>query len=96
MALIVSILLGILLMGGVVRLVLFFVRRTDLLIQPDRTLGNRRLIALGILSIVFSAFGLFLLSTKAYDPVDILIGVSLVVLLSEVAFRKGSINWSGQ
>jgi hypothetical protein len=92
---IVSILLASLLLGGLVRLISFFRGRTDLLPKAERSIGRQRLIALAILNISFSGFGFFLLFTKTYEPLDILVGVSLVGLLFEVAFRKGSINWAG-
>jgi hypothetical protein len=91
---IVSILLASLFFGGLVRLALFLRGRTDLLPKGERSITRERLVALAILNIGFSGFGFFLLFTKAYDPLDILIGLSLVSLLFEVAFRKGSINWS--
>lgn len=88
--------LGILVIGGLLRLVLCFVRRTDLLSGADRTLDERRLIALGIMNIACATFGFALLLTKAYPALNVFMGVSIVSLLCEVAFRKGSIDWSGK
>ncbi len=92
---IVSIFLASLFVGGLVRLVLFFRGRTDLLPKAEQSIGKERLVALAIINISFSGFGFYLLFTKTFDPLDILIGVSIVSLLFEVAFRKGSINWAG-
>lgn len=94
MSWIVSILLAILFLGGLVRLIVFFKGRTDLLPKSERVIGRERLIALAIINTSMAGFGFFLLHSKTFDPMDILIGTSLVGLLFEVGFRKGSINWS--
>jgi hypothetical protein len=91
---IVTILLAFLLLGGVVRLVLFFFGgRTDLLPEGEKTLGRRSLLALGIFNIAFAVVALLLLFERSYDPLDVLIGVAVVGLVFEVTFRKGSVTW---
>ena len=93
---IVSTLLGFLFIGALVRLVLFFRGRMDLVPDARGKIGRWRLIALASLNAVFSAMGFLVLFNKTYDPLDVLIGVSLVSLIAEVTFRKGSIDWTGR
>lgn len=89
---IVGSLLAILLVTGIVRLILFFRSSTDLWVERRNPLGNRRLVALGIFNLTFAGLGLALLVTRRFDPLDILIGISLVELVFEVGFRKTSIT----
>jgi hypothetical protein len=92
---IVSTLLGILFLGALVRLVIFFRGRDDLLPKSDRVMGRERHLALALVNAFLSGFGFFLLLSRTFEPMDILIGLSIVSLLVEVAFRKGSVNWAG-
>jgi hypothetical protein len=89
---IVTILLASLFLGGLVRLVLFFRRRTDLLPEAERRLGRSRLLALGVFNGVIAVVGFLLLFERSYDALDVLMGVAVVSLVIEVTFRKGSIT----
>lgn len=87
---IVTILLASLFFGGLVRLVLFFRGRTDLLPEAERRLGRSRLLALGVFNGVIAVVGFLLLFERSYDALNVLMGVALVSLVVEVTFRKGS------
>jgi len=91
MAWIVGSLFALLFLTGVVRLLLFIRGRDEIFPQVERSLGRKRFIALAFFNILCSGFGFVLLVTKAEEPLNILIGVSLVELMAEVGFRKGAI-----
>jgi hypothetical protein len=88
-------LLGFLAIGGIVKLIVYFVGRKDLLIKPDRTLGHKSFLALGFIHIGSAIIGLLLLFSDGFPPLDILLGLSIFTLLCEVTFRRGSILGSG-
>lgn len=90
-----SIIFAGLLLGALVRLVLSLQGTTNLLPKGERLKDKQRLRALAIGSVTLASLGFFCLFTTTYDPFDILIGVSLVSFLWEVALRRGSVNWAG-
>lgn len=86
--------LGLLLLGGIWRIVVSLAKRSDFLGGADRMLDNRRVIALGLTNIIGSIVG-FAVLFEQESAFNVLMGVSIVTLLCEVAFRKGSVDWSG-
>jgi hypothetical protein len=92
---IVSILLGSVILGGLARLVIYFKGRDDLLPKSEGVIGRERHLALAFFNVFLSGLGFFWLFTKTFEPMDILIGVSIMSLLLEVGFRKGSVSWPG-
>jgi MFS family permease len=87
--------LGVLGLGGVLRFIVAFLKRSDLLTGADRMLDRRRLIALGFVNMIGSIVGFVFLLEQGFPPLDVFFGTAIVSILCEVAFRKGSIDWSG-
>jgi hypothetical protein len=83
-------LLAILFLNGVLRWIALFRSGTPLFIERGQPWGKQRLIPLGIFNILFSVFGFFLLETNGAEPLDILFGGGVSVLIFEVTFRKGA------
>ena len=87
-----TILLGLLFLGGVVRLILFFRRPAGPWPLPNHKLGRHSLLALGFINILISLLGSVMLLKAYADPFEILLGVPMVAVIGEVAFRKNSIE----
>ena len=88
---IVRTLLAILFLVGVLRWIVFFRSGAPLFIEPRKPLGKQRLLMLGFLNILVSGVSFYLLQTHSAEPWEILFGGPVIVLVYEVAFRKGSI-----
>ena len=88
---IVAFLLLVLLLAGVIRIVMFLRSKSPIWIELSWPLGIQSLLILGFWNISFAGIGLYLL-VNGTNPLDILVGGSLVVPVFEVAFRKGSMS----
>jgi hypothetical protein len=87
--------LTIILLGGLARLLLFF--RSDSASLPDseRLIARQRSLSLAIASVASCSLGFFFLFTRILEPLEVLIGVVLVVSLIEVAIRSGASKAEG-
>ena len=92
---IVIVVLAIILLGGLARLLLFFRGQTASLPESERLITRQKVLSLAIASIACCGFGLFFLFTRILEPLEVLIGVVLVVSLMEVAIRSGASKAQG-
>ena len=75
------------LLGGVARLLLFFLNPTDSIQVIGLSMSKQKLLVLAIVNIAFSILGFVLLVTETFGPMEILFGVLLITTLPEIAFN---------
>jgi hypothetical protein len=92
---IVSVLLAIILLGGLARLLLFVRGSSAALPESERSIGRRKILSISIASIAGASFGFLFLFARLLEPLEVLIGVVLVVSLMEVAIRSGTSKAEG-
>jgi hypothetical protein len=86
------ILLGSAVLGGLARLVIYFTGREGSLPKSEGVMGRERHLLLAFLYVFSSGLGFFWLSTETVEPVGILIGLPMMVIILEVTLRKGSVD----
>jgi cytochrome b subunit of formate dehydrogenase len=92
---IVIVFLTIILLGGLARLLLFFRRESASLPETERSITRQEALTLAIASVASCSFGFFFLFAKILEPLEVLVGVVLVVSLMEVAIRSGASKFKG-
>ena len=86
------ILLGSAILGGLARLVIYFTGREDLLLKSEGVMGRERHLLLALFYVLSSGLGFFSLSNETVEPLGILIGLPMMIVILEVTFRKGSVD----
>jgi len=81
--------LMIFLLGGLLRLVLFF-RKAATLPVSERSLTRNGFLSIALVNIAFASIGLYCLYARILDPLKILIGVLSVTGLLEIALKMTS------
>ena len=77
------------LLGGLLRLVLFFRKEVTLPVS-ERSLTRKGLLSIALVNIAFASLGLYGLYARILDPLKILIGVLLVTSLLEIELKMTS------
>ena len=86
------ILVGSTILAGLARLVIYFTGREDLLPKSEGVMGRERHLLLAFFYVFSSGLSFFWLSNETVEPVGILIGFPIMIILLEVTFRKGSVD----
>ena len=86
-----SILLGSATLVGLSRLVIYFTIREDLPRKSDGVIGRERHLMLAYGHVISSGLGFYWLFTEYVEPVDILIGLPMGIIIWEVMCRKGAV-----
>lgn len=87
---IVSVVLAIILLAGLARMLLFFRGQTVSVPESERSISRQKVLSISIGSIACSSIGFILLFSKSAQPLEVLVGVVLVVSLLEIAIRRGT------
>jgi hypothetical protein len=75
------------LLGGVARLLLFFLNGIDIVQSFGLTMSKQKMLVFGIVNIAFSILGFVLLATETFGPMEILFGILIMTSLPEIAFN---------
>jgi len=82
-----TVFLVVVLCGGLARLLLILGGNSATFPDSERLLTRQKILSLAIVSIACSILGVFLLLKKLLGPLEVLVGVVLVVSLVEIAIR---------